>query len=245
MVDFDPDVDQKIIVGTGAGQRMLLGGIDEALCQRFVEFNGRSRSALLRPVDQIGTGSDRLRPVRQGTVEVTAFQPMCAAVADSGCYGGVIPLGTITVTIKPRPTPEKPVTRECDPDQISLRAEAAAGTASEMLWVTVRLDGSRGCLLSGAADVEVFDRQGASVLMPNNPLSRQIGESLRPGHPVVITWDWLDWFCGRADPYSARLGVLGQTDRVEEMNTPSCPTEYGDPPRDPRGLRFHSVMVLR
>ena len=55
MVDFDPDVDQKLVVGTGAGQRILLGGIDEALCQRFVELQraatvgapqaGRSESA--------------------------------------------------------------------------------------------------------------------------------------------------------------------------------------------------------
>lgn len=242
MVDFDPNVDQKITVA--AGQRILLGAVDEALCQRFVTFNGRPRSALLKPVNGIGTGSDRLRAVGEGTVDVSALQPMCAAVADPKCFGGVAQLGSITVTIKPRPTPE-PVTRQCDSGQISLKAESEPGTSAQLIWVTVRLRGTAACRLTWPATIEVFDEDGATVVMPNNPLSKQIREPLRQGSPVVITWDWREPFCGRADPYSAKLGVLRSTARFEDAHSPSCPTDYGDPRADPLGLRFHSVMVLR
>lgn len=242
MVDFDPNLDQKITVA--AGQRILLGAVDEALCQRFVTFNGRPRSALLKPINGIGTGSDPLRAVGEGTVEVSALQPMCAAVADPGCYGGVAQLGSITVVIRPRPTPE-PVSRRCDADQIVLKAESEPGTAAQLIWVTVRPRGTAGCWLTGPATIEVFDEDGTTVAMPNNPMTRQIREPLRQGRPVVIVWDWREPFCGRADPYSAQLGVLGMTARFDDANSPSCPTDYGDPRADPRGLRFHSVMVLR
>lgn len=243
-VEFDRDVDQKVIAGTGSGQRILLGGVDKALCQRFVTFNGRPRSALLKPTNGIGSGSDRLRPVSQGTVEVAVFQPMCAGSLDPECFGGIAQLGSIKVVIKMRPTPE-PASRQCDTGQISLKAESEPGTAAQLIWVTVRLQGTAGCRLTGPATIEVFGKDATTVAMPNNPVSEQIREPLQLGHPVVITWDWREPFCGRAFPYSARLEVLGETARFGGLTPPSCPTDYGDPRADPRGLRFHGVMVLR
>ncbi len=237
---FSEGVKQEVTIAVG--QRIFLGAVTDS-CGGIVTFNGRPQTPFLTGELNVAKGTGYLKAVRPGIVRITPFDPMCPPDT-SGCFGGVDDLGTIEVTIEPR-EPPTPVIGKCSANEFSLRAEAGPGTASEMLWVTVRLADTRGCLLSGTANVEVFDRDGVPVSMPGNPLTRQIRESLRPGHPVVITWGWLDWFCGRADPYSARLGVLGQTDRVDEMNTPSCPTEYGDPPRDPRGLRFHSVMVLR
>lgn len=242
MVDFDRDVDQEITVG--AGQRILLGGIDEALCQRFVTFNGRPRSALLKPTNDIGTGSDRLRAVGLGTVEVAAFQPMCATIADAGCYGGVIPLGTIIVTVVPR-EPPPPVVGRCTPDQLSVRAESEPGTAEQQLWLTVRLLDAVGCRLIGTAAIEIRNKSGALLSMPYNPRLAAIRTKLRPGKPVVIRWGWQMPFCRDGSPYSGTLSIIGLDSEVSDVNSPDCPTFWGGKRKPPAGLRFNGLLTLR
>lgn len=242
MVDFDPDVDQEITVG--AGQQILLGGIDNALCQRFVTFNGRPRSDLLKPVNGIGTGSDRLRAVGQGTVVVAALQPMCAAVADPECFGGIDQLGSIAVTIKPRPTPE-PVTRPCDSDQVTLAASSEPGTAGRMLAATLVLANGPSCLLSTQVRVDVTRGDGIVVRMPDNPSWQLISEPIHPRTWLVVRWRWREPFCGDDFPYSVTLSLplLGLSDTLDDVNVPRCPTAYGDPATDPRGLEVATTLT--
>lgn len=242
MVDFDRGVGQTITVG--AGQRILLGGIDKPLCQRFVQFNGQPRSGLLKPVNGIGTGSDRLRAVGQGTVVVAALQPMCAAVADPGCFGGINRLGSITVTIKPRPTPE-PVTRPCKAGQVSLTASSEPGTAGFMLAAILQLDDGPPCLLSTQVRVDVTRGGEALVRMPENPSWQLISEPIHPRTWLVVRWRWREPFCGDDFPYSVTLSLplLGLSDTVERVNVPGCPTDFGEPATDPLGLEVSPMLT--
>lgn len=243
LVDFDPNVDQRVIAGTGSGQRILLGGVEDELCQRFVTFDGKPRSALLKPTDGIGSGSDRLRPVSQGTVEVAVFQPMCAGAADPGCYGGVAQLGSITVTIKSRPTPEK-VTRPCEQSQISLAASSAPGTAGRILAARLALADGPSCLLSTQVRVDVTQGDGTLVRMPGNPSWQLISEPIHPRTWLEVRWRWHEPFCGDDLPYSVTvsLPLLGLSETLDDVNIPGCPTDDGGPATDPRGLEGASTL---
>lgn len=235
MVDFNPDVDQDVTVHVG--QRILLGGIDRGLCQRHVNFNGRPRSALLKPVNGIGTGSDWLRAQRTGTAKVVAFQPMCPPESDPRCFGGISILGTITVTIKPRPTPE-PVTRECDPDQISLAASSESGTAGRTLVAKLKLANGPACVVSTQVQVDVDHGDGTLVQMPENPSWRIVSEQIGPGKSLLVRWRWREPFCGDDFPYSVTVSLprLGLSDTLDGVHVPGCPTGYDEPATDPRGL---------
>lgn len=218
-----------------------LGGVDH-FCQRQVRFDGQRTSSLLVAKHGVGTGSDRLTAAHEGTVEVVVLQPCPADAEQTNCEFLAV-LGPITVTIEPE-DPLPPVVGRCTQDDISVRAEGAAGTGEEMLWITVRLRGSVGCHLRGQSGIEIVDRTGTAIRMPRNPDKARVTSPLRPGKPVVIRWGWRAPFCGGDDPYSARIGILGVSARAE-VGTPKCPTEYGGKRQDPAGIRFTDVTILR
>jgi hypothetical protein len=235
---FTPDQPQDVAVTEG--RRLLLRGVD-GFCQRTVTFNGKQVSPILRS-DRPFTGADWLRASAPGVVTVAVFQPMCIGVDDPQCFGGLSPLGTVRVTVVPK-TPVEPITRICTRGDVAFAtAGAAAVTAAERLGVSVRLRASTACRLDAEASVEVVDHSGATVQMPDNPLGHLVRAPLREGRRVTVTWDWLEPFCGRQSPYRARFPLLGHVEHLHELGTPACPTDYGEPPTDPRGLRFHGIF---
>jgi hypothetical protein len=236
---FKPNETQDISVEQG--RRLLLEGVD-GFCQRTVTFNGKKSSPILRSNPPYN-GADWLQATSPGVVTISVFQPMCVASTDPECFGGLSMLGSIRVTVVPK-TPLEPITRVCAPLDVRISAASEPGTAAQLLWGTVRLRGNTACRLSDRAAVEVIDRRGVTVQMPHNPLTRLVSAPLRADRPVVVIWDWVEPFCGRQFPYRVRFTLLGHVDTVRRVTPPGCPTDYGEPPTDPRGLHFHEVRVL-
>jgi hypothetical protein len=235
-VTFSPNREGTLEVQVGS--RVLLGGISD-FCQQSVQFQGGRR--LLSPKGHIGSGADWLIARAPGTVSVSATKPMCAMSDDPQCLGGIAQLGTIKVEITPK-VPLAPVTRTCSADDIRLRAEYGPGTASTMVWVTARLIGSTPCRFNSKVDLQVTDRHGGTVTMPDNPATKFVSRNLRGS--LVVTWFWEDWFCGTGFPYAATFTALGGQSTAHGVTPPGCPTDFGRQPKEPDGLSFSGIRVF-
>lgn len=237
---FNPQVPGAVTIT--AGDRLLVGGV--GMCKRefFFQRGSVRASQVLERVSH-GDGQPLVyRATAPGEVTANVIVPACSD-NDLGCLGPPFSLGVIHITITPGPISEPP-DHTCTSEEIRARAEAAPGTASKMLWSTVRLHATKPCLLDSVATLLVVDRDGDAVRMPANPSSHTIKTALTQDHPLVIQWAWGDPFCGEQDPYSAQITILGNTDAVDKVSSPGCPTDYGGTKKPPAGLRFDKLMKL-
>ncbi len=224
------------------GQRILLGGIDRGLCQRHVNFNGRPRSALLKPVNGIGTGSDWLRAQRTGTVEgrrlPTDVRPGALTQGVSAAFRS-LGIDHCDHHAAADTSSRSPVVSTRTRSRWLRRSEAVA-RLGRMLVANVQLATVRAAWSRRRSESTSIDGDGdpcSQCRRTRRGRHRSPSRSAQ-GSPLVIALGWLESFCGDDFPYSVTVSLPrpGAVGPLDEMSTsPVARPSYDDPPpRPPR-----------